>query len=171
MFPHHVPSPTRTKRNVKEGGQEPSLSVSKRERKKPVISQSAITAYLPERFKPNLRLYGVIAGTLLVLTLSLWGGANLLNNQPFTIAEPTQTLQPTATRTHPPAQTNTPSPTQTSVPPTPTLGIGSTVTGKDGMTLLYVPSGEFTMGSNNGGSDEKPVHKVHLMPFGLIKPK
>jgi formylglycine-generating enzyme required for sulfatase activity len=32
----------------------------------------------------------------------------------------------------------------------PTLGIGSTMAGKHGETLVYVPAGEFTMGSENG---------------------
>src|SRR5688572_27144987 len=53
--------------------------------------------------------------------------------------------------------TPAPAPTTTPVPatstatiiPTPTLGIGSTLTSdKDGMTLVFVPAGEFTMGSD-----------------------
>jgi formylglycine-generating enzyme required for sulfatase activity len=51
--------------------------------------------------------------------------------------------------------------------PVPTLGIGSTqVSDKDGMTLLYVPAGEFTMGSNEY-DDEKPIHKVTLDAFWI----
>ncbi len=52
---------------------------------------------------------------------------------------------------------------------TPELGIiGSTQTSeKDGMTLLYVPAGEFRMGSDNGGDDEKPVHTVSLEAFWI----
>jgi hypothetical protein len=46
-------------------------------------------------------------------------------------------------------------------------GIGSTMTGNDGMTLLYVPAGEFTMGSDNGEADEKPVHTVYLDAFWI----
>jgi formylglycine-generating enzyme required for sulfatase activity len=46
-------------------------------------------------------------------------------------------------------------------------GIGSTMTGEDGMTLLYVPAGEFTMGSDDGSSDEKPVHTVTLDAFWI----
>jgi formylglycine-generating enzyme required for sulfatase activity len=49
------------------------------------------------------------------------------------------------------------------------LGIGSTMTGEDGMTLLYVPAGEFTMGSDNGGLHEKPVHTVDLDAFWIDK--
>ena len=51
---------------------------------------------------------------------------------------------------------------------TPNLGIGSTmISNKDGMTLLYVPAGKFTMGSDNGEPDEKPVHKVALDAFWI----
>ncbi len=47
-----------------------------------------------------------------------------------------------------------------------TLGIGSTMTGEDGMTLLYVPEGEFTMGSDTY-DDEKPVHTVYLNAYWI----
>jgi formylglycine-generating enzyme required for sulfatase activity len=50
----------------------------------------------------------------------------------------------------------------------PALKIGSTmVSKKDGMVLVYVPAGEFPMGSDNGNSDEKPVHKVALDAFWI----
>lgn len=51
------------------------------------------------------------------------------------------------------------------VPPTvtSTSGVGVTRIGKVGETLVYVPEGEFTMGSENG--DERPVHTVYLDAF------
>lgn len=39
------------------------------------------------------------------------------------------------------------------------------ITGQDGAPMLLVPAGEFLMGSNDGGSDEKPVHRVFLDAF------
>lgn len=40
----------------------------------------------------------------------------------------------------------------------------------DGVTMVYVPAGCFMMGSNNGDSDEKPVHEVCItQPFWLDK--
>jgi formylglycine-generating enzyme required for sulfatase activity len=49
-----------------------------------------------------------------------------------------------------------------------TLGIGSfMISDKDGMKLLYVPAGQFTMGSNDGPSDEQPVHMVYLDAFWI----
>jgi formylglycine-generating enzyme required for sulfatase activity len=50
----------------------------------------------------------------------------------------------------------------------PTSAIRSArISPKDGMDLLYIPAGEFTMGSNTGGDDEKPVHTVFLDEFWM----
>jgi len=77
------------------------------------------------------------------------------------LVSPSQTSEPvTATNTPMPQPTET-------VIPTPTLGVGSTLIGKDGMTLLYVPAGEFTMGSDKGEPNEKPVHTVNLDGFWI----
>ena len=45
--------------------------------------------------------------------------------------------------------------------------IKTQVSEKDGMKLMYVPAGEFQMGSENGGADEKPAHKVYLDAFWI----
>jgi len=61
-------------------------------------------------------------------------------------------------------------PTEPTTPPisSSTLGIGSTIVSeKDGMTMVYVPEGEFIMGSNKGLSDEKPIHVVYLDNFWI----
>jgi serine/threonine-protein kinase len=106
------------------------------------------------------------------------------------VATPTKTPEPAKAPTvAPPTKAPTailptpaPEPTKapTVAPPTkapeptkaPTLGIGSPqVSDKDGMTLLYVPAGEFLMGSADGDSDaysdEKPQHKVTLDAFWI----
>jgi eukaryotic-like serine/threonine-protein kinase len=41
------------------------------------------------------------------------------------------------------------------------------VSDKDGMTLLYIPAGEFVMGSNDGPDNEKPQHTVYLDAFWI----
>jgi formylglycine-generating enzyme required for sulfatase activity len=54
---------------------------------------------------------------------------------------------------------------------TPIFGIGSTITGSDGMTLVYVPEGEFKMGTSDTISwkwnDQKPQHTVYLDAFWI----
>lgn len=37
----------------------------------------------------------------------------------------------------------------------------------DGMTMMYIPAGEFLMGSNDGNSDEKPIHAVYLDAYWM----
>ena len=39
------------------------------------------------------------------------------------------------------------------------------ITGKDGAEMVFIPAGEFQMGSN----DEKPVHIVYLDAFYIDK--
>jgi len=56
--------------------------------------------------------------------------------------------------------------------PTPatTLGIGSTqVSTVDGMVMVYVPAGEFTMGQETYEGDSRPIHTVILDAFWIDK--
>lgn len=39
--------------------------------------------------------------------------------------------------------------------------------GNDQAKMVHVPAGEFPMGSNNGGDNEKPVHQVYLDAFWI----
>ncbi|MCX5722632.1 MAG: SUMF1/EgtB/PvdO family nonheme iron enzyme [Nitrospirae bacterium] len=43
------------------------------------------------------------------------------------------------------------------------------ITGKDGVPMMLVPAGEFTMGSDKGDDDEQPVHRVFLDSFYMDK--
>ncbi|MBI9046261.1 MAG: formylglycine-generating enzyme family protein [Anaerolineaceae bacterium] len=100
---------------------------------------------------------------VLVLGISLMGngqkGEGILS---FLASKtPTLTLTPTATQT--PEATATPK-----VSFTPEPGIGSTrISEKDGMLLVFVPFGEFEMGSNDGDQDEMPIHSVILDAFWM----
>jgi formylglycine-generating enzyme required for sulfatase activity len=63
-------------------------------------------------------------------------------------------------------------PTQEPPTPTPALEIGSTmVSEKDGMEMVYVPAGEFLMGSTGGEGrdDEHPQHAVYLDAYWIDK--
>jgi formylglycine-generating enzyme required for sulfatase activity len=39
----------------------------------------------------------------------------------------------------------------------------------DGIKMVYIPEGEFSMGTDKGDSDEKPVHKVYLDGYWMGK--
>jgi len=124
-----------------------------------------------------IRWFGVGGIILLAFILGGFGLNYLANNSPV----PTATISPTYTVTpKPPTFTSmsftpipTPIKTLTSTPteappPTPTLGIGSTwIRSADGMEMVYVPEGEFTMGGNTGNEDEKPVHQVYLDTYWI----
>ena len=54
--------------------------------------------------------------------------------------------------------------------PTPEFTVGSTkVRELDGMEMVFVPDGNFTMGSTTGDEDGKPVHQVYLDAFWFDK--
>lgn len=116
----------------------------------------------------NYRLIGGITGGALLLVLFIWGGMKVFKNTPTTPFTSTLNSQAVATPTSRSVATNTPSPTQMLASPALEFGIGSTMTGNDGMTLLYVPAGEFTMGSEIS-SDEQPVHQVYLDSYWIDK--
>jgi hypothetical protein len=108
--------------------------------------------------------YFLIAG-LLILSLSSSGckAAQLSKPavRPSLIFTPTRTLPPTRTFT----------PTLT---PSPTLGIGSSIVSEiDGMTLAYIPAGDFLMGLKavDAGNyyEEMPQHTVYLDAYWIDK--
>jgi len=157
-------------------------SVQKKESPKPIgskLEKQVFTSLIPVKAIP-WRKVGGIAGVLAFVALFAWGGIGLWNGltsnvpaeltlQSATVQTVMRTLQPAATQTSRPVKTNTPPSTTTTIPlvPTSEFGIGSTMTGEDGMNLLYVPAGEFKMGSEAGGSDERPVHTVFLDAFWI----
>jgi len=52
--------------------------------------------------------------------------------------------------------------------PTPTLPPGATrVWEKDGAVMVYVPAGEFIMGSTEGTNNEQPLHAVYLDAYWI----
>lgn len=69
-----------------------------------------------------------------------------------------------------PTPSLTPKPSETPrATATPTLGIGSSkISPIDGAIMMYVPAGEFLMGSNDYDS-EKPPHPVYLDAFWVDK--
>lgn len=76
----------------------------------------------------------------------------------------TPTVTITQTPTHLPMQTSTATFMRTS---TPTISITSTLRSKDGMMMMYIPEGVFTMGSLSGDLDMQPVHTVSLGAYWI----
>lgn len=52
--------------------------------------------------------------------------------------------------------------------PSPTIETRSSANlGKDGMKLIFIPDGEFVMGTNGGEPDQKPSHSVYLSSYWI----
>ncbi|MEW5940842.1 MAG: SUMF1/EgtB/PvdO family nonheme iron enzyme [Chloroflexota bacterium] len=116
-----------------------------------------------------------IGGVLLALICLAAGGAALYRAlfppststpEPTTI--PVLTTIPTLTQLPFTQLPLTEPPTQPPTATTAVLGVGSIWTRPaDGMTMMFVPEGSFEMGSDNGDSDEKPVHTVYLDSYWM----
>ena len=102
---------------------------------------------------------GILALVILVIVVVL-----ISQMSPATPAPPTQ--RPTV----PPTVAVTPMPPTMTPTATPPLG-ATRVAVKDGMVMVYVPAGEFLMGSadsdKDAQSDEKPQHTVYLDAFWI----
>jgi serine/threonine-protein kinase len=116
----------------------------------------------------------IIAGLVIVLLLTL---NKQIPTQTVVTVAATAPIVRVATSTS--VKISTPVPTLTPMPTSKPAdisgaapGIGSTrVSDKDGMVMVYVPAGEFLMGSANsdrdGNSDERPQHKVYLDAYWI----
>ena len=84
----------------------------------------------------------------------------------------TTTRSPSTNTPKPPTHTPTPESSSTSTPwptiPPFTPEIGSFIE-SDGVTMMFVPAGAFSMGSDSGYGDEKPIHSVTLDAYFIDK--
>jgi formylglycine-generating enzyme required for sulfatase activity len=111
----------------------------------------------------NFRKFAIGGIILISILCVLFAGNYFLKNLPVsetpeitsTKIATTSTIQPTTTATK-----------SLAISTTTKLNIGSTDVGNDGMLLMYVPAGEFTMGSDSD-SDEQPIHQVHTEAFWI----
>lgn len=92
-----------------------------------------------------------------------------LTNNPLDASQSTPDstiLSPLAITTQPSGDSI--SPTSTFLPkPTLLSQIKPKISEKDSMVMVYIPAGEFQMGSDDGESDEKPIHTVNLDAFWI----
>ena len=146
--------------------------------------------------RPTLRPYGIGAVILLVAIFGMFGINSLMKNvgeTPSQTREPVAEVFPTGTKPIPintiDVPTITPTPFQSLdapiITPTPQFGIGSTIVSEiDGMVMVYVSEGEFTMGSDADSAFSEcqkfkpdcqrdwyvasdPLHIVHLDAFWM----
>jgi formylglycine-generating enzyme required for sulfatase activity/tetratricopeptide (TPR) repeat protein len=81
---------------------------------------------------------------------------------------PTPTLAPTGTATPTRVQTAEPQPGLAAVSPPEQAVCGDLwVRPKDGLAVVHIPAGDFTMGSEAGEDDERPPHQVHVEGFWI----
>ncbi|MEK6752855.1 MAG: SUMF1/EgtB/PvdO family nonheme iron enzyme [Chloroflexota bacterium] len=146
---------------------------TEREAKNKLAREKAKRITKPEPEKQlgtKLPSWGIGLIAFAALAVMVWG-LSALPASP----EPTQTPSATQTLFVEPAtatKIQVPATSTATIIPTPTLGIGSIMNSeKDGATLVYVPEGEFLMGSKDTDSpsydDEKPQHSVTLDAFWI----
>jgi serine/threonine-protein kinase len=152
-----------------------SLPAKQSEVLKRAVAKKEVGRFAPR--KTQLALFAWVIGGVLVIVLSFLFLRLNINVTPFapTVAPividvPVETEASVTTEvpTVTEALAATESPLATELP---TLSIGSTTIGKDGATLVYVPSGSFMMGSADTDSlaypGEKPQHPVTLDAFWI----
>jgi formylglycine-generating enzyme required for sulfatase activity len=103
--------------------------------------------------------------TILLLVSVIVSGCGPSAEQAATMTAASWTATPTAAPTAMPTATPTDAPTAT-ITPTPAPG-ETQVSEKDGMVMVYVPAGNFSMGSNDSTADEQPVHTVDLDAYWI----
>ncbi|MBT7191911.1 MAG: SUMF1/EgtB/PvdO family nonheme iron enzyme [Anaerolineae bacterium] len=124
------------------------------------LAKRALQKRPPISLKKRTRTF--LAGSILVLTFilsSIWIGIK----KPFSpvVAPPSLTATSSLTEPSvviPPTSTITPT-------PTPTLIFETRLV--DEMVALYIPAGEFKMGSEDGDEDEKPIKTVYTDAFWM----
>jgi formylglycine-generating enzyme required for sulfatase activity len=109
----------------------------------------------------SVRWFGMSGLAVMVLLFAMFGGNYFANNN---LVEKTPAVAPSET-----LRIFTPASTKIILTDTPVPGIGSImVSDKDGMVLVYVPAGEFTMGADNdNNADNAPQHQVVLDAFWI----
>ncbi|MBI3741851.1 MAG: SUMF1/EgtB/PvdO family nonheme iron enzyme, partial [Chloroflexi bacterium] len=149
--------------------------------------ETQLRGWLPLKITPLPVVIGVVAVFLIFIFLLLQNNSatptQIAQASPTiaqaAVSKPTDTLVLTATQSSVPTRipTTTSSPIstpRTSASPTPlptaTPAPGTVQRrGNDNAEMVYVPAGDFTMGSNDGRSLEKPVHTVFLDAFWMDK--
>ncbi|HXF84844.1 MAG TPA: SUMF1/EgtB/PvdO family nonheme iron enzyme [Anaerolineales bacterium] len=137
----------------REAAEKVQRQASERKRQQAVASKPEPGQKQRERKKTSVQVIVAIVSAAATILVAILG--SLPWGEWLTPAAETPTATSTSTPTQTPPPTRTPTPT-----PLPTQ-----ITDAKGVTMRLVPAGKFTMGSENGDSDERPVHPVYLDAF------
>ncbi|MDD2923042.1 MAG: bifunctional serine/threonine-protein kinase/formylglycine-generating enzyme family protein [Anaerolineales bacterium] len=123
---------------------------------------------------PPKRIFSILAGVGVLALIAICGAGLFFANSKMFAAAPT----PTEEETELPTATQVP-PTETAQPTvTPTIEIVQStetpflaeIKDQKNITMVYIPAGEFTMGSDNSGDvGSRPAHKVDVPAFYIDK--
>jgi formylglycine-generating enzyme required for sulfatase activity len=113
----------------------------------------------------------VMGGVILLAVSTIFLAIYYFTNNPLAALMPTATSAPSVTPFVSPTIGSTDAPPDTPVipaSPAPVPVVGSVlISDVDGMEMVYVPAGEFQMGSETGEPDERPVHTVSLDAYWI----
>ena len=112
--------------------------------------------------KKGIQTWKIIGLGIIGLAAIIFAGINIFSGSKNLSQQNSQTI----------VETSDTLPLTINPTPTSEFGIGSSIVSvKDGMTLMYVPAGEFIMGSNSdnllANEDEFPQHKVYIDAFWI----
>ena len=122
--------------------------------------------------RQTLKLAGIVLGGLVVVVLAIGAVSGWFSAKVPAATKapaPTGTAAIVETATEVPAATEAPTMTESTATELP-YGIGSTMVSEvDGMPMVFVPAGEFIMGSPEGigDFDEDPQHLVYLSSYWI----
>jgi serine/threonine-protein kinase len=136
----------------------------------PGLEKVAVPAVLAANQKQLLTIAAITGGLVILLIACLLAGPKLFSPAPTATMSPTATLAFTDTPEPSPAPTQTSTPTAVFIPTiTPTATLLPEIVDDAGVSMVLVPAGKFTMGSETGDANEKPVHQVYLDTFYIDK--
>ena len=149
-------------------------------RRKPLVSKDDVDKFVASlrnfarKLIPLLRVIGVLIIVGALFWASSWAVLKFIALVPTPQATTTATQRPAAKAT----STKTPVPPtktiRTNVTPTKTrtpapTSLPTEITDAKDVSMVLVSAGEFTMGSDNGDADEKPVQIVFVRSFYIDK--
>jgi formylglycine-generating enzyme required for sulfatase activity len=112
---------------------------------------------------------GCLTGAGFLAVIILGAGAAFLYFHPIQQVAPTAYSVPVTQGAYTLQPTLTPTVIVESTPVETPTSMANQISPVDGMELIYIPAGEFTMGDDDSYKDERPSHKVFLDAYFIDK--